>query len=181
MRLVNSIVPAPVVTEVYIFLYSVLSGMLIAFIYDIFRIKRKVVKTGVFFLYLEDILFWIIAVIVMFVLIYYGNEGEIRGYIYMGAIAGIAIYMLLLSKIVILCSVAVLNFILKAIKFVLFIVAYPIRIVFILILFPIKFFSKYVKKLYKYTKKYAKTAAKAGISKITKGRKIFKKGRKKCV
>jgi len=172
---VNAVVPVSVSTEAYIFLYSVLSGMLIAFIYDIFRIKRKVVKTAVLFLYIEDILFWIIVVIVMFVLVYYSNEGEIRGYIYIGAIIGIIIYLLLLSKIVIRCSMAVLNIMWKAIKFILFLFAYPIRIIYKLVLIPLKLISGPTKKLYR----SAKGAAKVSISKMALWSKIFKNIRKK--
>ncbi|NLC69030.1 MAG: spore cortex biosynthesis protein YabQ, partial [Clostridiaceae bacterium] len=165
--------PSFIITELYVFLYSLLGGMLIAFIYDIFRIKRRIVKTSVVFLHLEDILFWIIAVIVMFLFVHYTNEGEIRGYIFIGAFAGAAVYMLLLSKIIISCSVAILNFTIKAVKLILFILTYPVRLVFKILSFPAKFLLKGTKKLCGHTVRLAKTATRSGISRITKLKNLF--------
>lgn len=39
----------------------IIVGILLAFIYDLFRITRKAFTTKDFITYLEDILFWIIA------------------------------------------------------------------------------------------------------------------------
>ena len=60
--------------------------MLIAFIFDLFRIKRKAVETGNLLTYIEDLLYWIIAALVMFAVVYLANEGELRGYIFLGVV-----------------------------------------------------------------------------------------------
>ncbi len=46
-----------IVEQVYIFLYAILAGAIAAFLYDILRIKRRAIKTGVIFVGLEDILY----------------------------------------------------------------------------------------------------------------------------
>jgi len=66
--------------------------MIIAFIYDAFRIKRRAVKTSALVTYIEDIIYWIIVSIIMFAVVYYSNEGEIRGYLFLGTILGAVLY-----------------------------------------------------------------------------------------
>lgn len=43
------------------FCVFIIVGILLAFIYDLFRISRKAFNTKDFITYLEDILFWIIT------------------------------------------------------------------------------------------------------------------------
>ena len=52
-----------------------MGGMLIAFIYDLFRVKRKTIRTKTLGVVIEDFLFWILAALVMFSVVYYSNEG----------------------------------------------------------------------------------------------------------
>jgi spore cortex biosynthesis protein YabQ len=172
---VNTVLPASVSTQAYIFLYSVLIGMFIAFIYDIFRIKRKVVKTGVLFLYIEDLLFWIIVAIFVFIHVCYFNDGEFRFYILAGAIIGVIIYILLLSKIIVKSSVAVLNIIWKIIKYILFVLIYPIRLIYKIVMIPAKLVFRPAKKLCR----SARGITKVYISKMALWYRINKNARKK--
>ena len=145
----NDVLPTSVSTQAYIFLYSVLIGMFIAFIYDIFRIKRKVIKTGVLFIYIEDLLFWIIVAIFVFIHVCYFNDGEFRFYILTGAIIGVIIYMLLLSKIIVKSSVAILNLIWKIIKYILLVLIYPIKLIYKAVMIPAKLVFRPAKKIYR--------------------------------
>ena len=141
--------PVEISTQAYTFLYSILCGMLIGFIYDVFRIKRKTIKTGALFIYIEDLTYWIIVAAIVFALIFYSNDGEIRGYIFIGAIIGVTLYMLLFSNIIVNLSVRVLDLLGRIIRFILFIISYPVRILIKIISFPIRLISKPVKKLLK--------------------------------
>lgn len=141
--------PVTVQSQVYIFLYSILGGVLIAFIYDLFRIKRKAVKTAIVFIYLEDLIFWIIVAIIMFVVVYLSNEGEVRGFIFIGTLLGIILYIALFSKIVINSSMFVLRIIFKVFYFVWVIISYPFRIVFKMVGYPVRFFVKIARKYMK--------------------------------
>jgi len=172
---VNVVLPVSVSTQACIFLYSVLSGMFIALIYDIFRIKRRVIKTGVLFVYIEDLLFWIIVAIFIFIHVYYFNDGEFRCYILAGAIIGVIIYVLLLSKIVVKSFVVILNSIWKIIQFILYILTYPIRFTFRIAMIPVKLLSSPAKKLYR----SARGAAKVSISKTVLWHRIIKNAKKK--
>lgn len=115
--------------QAYIFLWSIIGGMAISFLYDTFRIKRKVVNTNIKLIYVEDILYWVIAAFVLFLTVYYSNDGELRGFIFVAILIGVGIYALVFSKLVILCSLWVLKFIHKVLKTLWAIVSFPFRII----------------------------------------------------
>ena len=162
--------PVTINIQAYTFLYSILCGMLIGLIYDIFRIKRKTIRTRALFIYIEDLIYWIIVVIVVFALIFYSNDGEIRGYILIGVLIGVTLYMLLLSNIIVKLSVKLLDLIGKIIKLILFVITYPFRIVLKLLSIPAKLVSKPVKKLLKSIKAYSRIR----VTKITLWKKSLK-------
>ena len=81
--------------QAYVFLSCVLGGMIIAFVYDIFRVRRKAIKSGNLIVYFEDFIYWIIVALVLFAVVYRSNEGEIRGYLILGVIIGIILYAFL--------------------------------------------------------------------------------------
>jgi spore cortex biosynthesis protein YabQ len=73
-----------IVDQVYIFLYAILGGAIVAFLYDILRIKRRAIKTSIILVSLEDILYWLVAAVLLFLIVYKSNSGEMRGYIFIG-------------------------------------------------------------------------------------------------
>ena len=74
------------------------AGVLIAFLFDLFRLKRRIVKTKPLLTHIEDILYWISAATIMFLSSYILTSGETRAYFYMGALIGGLFYMGVLSK-----------------------------------------------------------------------------------
>lgn len=151
--------PVTVSGQSYVFLYSVCGGMVIAFIYDIFRIKRKAVKTRNVFTYIEDFLFWVLVAAVMFAVLYYSNEGEIRGYIFIGTILGAILYILLLSKIVIHCALMVIRFVIRLCRLIWAVLSYPFKIIFRAIAVPARHISKILKAWCKRVRNISKNRA----------------------
>ena len=101
----------------------IITGIVIGILFDIFRIIRKSFKTPDIITYIEDIIFWIAAGCILLFTIFTFNNGEIRIYVFIGLIFGLAIYMLTLSKYFIKVNVTVLNIIKK-------VVWYPISIIY---------------------------------------------------
>ena len=114
--------------EIYIFLLFILTGMSIGILFDIFRILRKSFKTIDFITYIQDFLFWLLAGAILLYSIFSFNNGELRGYIFIGVILGIILYMLILSKYFVKVSVAIINILKK------------------IIYTPIKFIINFIKK-----------------------------------
>lgn len=73
------------------------AGVLLAFLYDLFRLKRRVVRTKAALVHIEDILYWLFAAIILFLSSYVLSSGETRAYFYMGSFLGGVLYLGLLS------------------------------------------------------------------------------------
>ncbi|WP_310604115.1 spore cortex biosynthesis protein YabQ [Anaerosporobacter sp.] len=112
--------------EVQFFLTSILYGILLLIVYDSIRIIRRVVPHKAFFVALEDILFWIAASIVIFMMIYERNNGTIRGFAILGMLLGMVIYNQLLSRFIVKGITRIIKAILKAVWKVLSIVFMPL-------------------------------------------------------
>ena len=90
--------------EFSVFLAFVLIGIIISFIFDFFRILRCVYKTPDFVTILEDIAFWLISGIILLLGIFVLNDGNIRGYLFIGLFSGVFI-----SKNIINIGTKILN------------------------------------------------------------------------
>ena len=86
--------------QLYNFCIFIILGLVVAFIFDLFRVLRKTFKTNNIVTYLEDILFWLITGFLIMVAVFTFNNGELRIYLFIGLLLGIIIYILLLSKII---------------------------------------------------------------------------------
>ena len=111
-----------VTNQGYLFLIFVLDGIIIGFLFDIFRILRRTIKTKDFVTYLEDFLFWILTGIIILYSIFTFNNGEIRLFLFLGIIIGVLLYMLLISFYFIKINVTIINFFKK-------ILSIPIKII----------------------------------------------------
>ena len=86
--------------QLYNFFVFIILGLIISFIFDIFRILRKKFKTNNFITYIEDILFWLISGFLIITAIFKFNDGELRAYLFIGILLGIVIYIMLFTKLV---------------------------------------------------------------------------------
>ena len=110
-----------VLTQIKTLIYFILTGISIGILFDIFRIMRKSFKTLDFITYIQDFLFWILTGLILIVSIFIFNNGDLRGYIFIGILFGIFIYMLLLSNIFIKFFITIIECMKK-------IVGFPIKI-----------------------------------------------------
>lgn len=104
-------------------LLFILTGIVIGVLFDIFRIIRRSFKTPDFLTYIEDILFWLMAGIILLFTIFKFNNGEIRLYIFVSLLFGLTIYLLTLSKFFIKINVKIIGILKK-------IVCYPIKLIY---------------------------------------------------
>lgn len=167
--------PISVNTQALIFIYSVIGGMLIAFIYDAFRIKRKAVKTRSIAIFIEDFIYWIIVALIMLTMIHYSNEGEIRGYIFLGTAVGVILYISLFSRVVIKISLQVIEIICRIFRIIWRVLSFPFKLVIKIISIPCKYAEKGIRKA-------AGSARRAGrnrLAKVSMWRRVIKNFRKK--
>lgn len=134
---------AGVYEELFCLCSFAITGIVIGILFDCFRILRKSFKTADFITYIQDILFWILAGIIVLFAIFKFNHGEIRSYVFLGISLGILIYMITISKFVIKYSVFVVMWVKK-------VVSYPIQLAY-------KFFKAImIKPIYNFLQKIKK-------------------------
>lgn len=88
----------PEFTELQRFLFFLVEGVLISFLFDFFRGIRKNFKSGNIATHVEDFIFLTIASIIFIYSIILICDGVVRFYIFLGVTLGIAIYSLTISK-----------------------------------------------------------------------------------
>lgn len=98
--------------QTQVFIIFVIVGIIISFLFDIFRILRKVYKFSNMLIYMQDILFWLLTGIIILQAIFKFNSGDIRIFLFLGIFVGVFNYISLFSIYVIKIG----SFILKLIN-----------------------------------------------------------------
>lgn len=88
-----------ITVELQFFLISILWGVLIILTYDILRILRRLIPHNAIVLAIEDIIFWVLASLFIFAMIYTMNNGTIRGFSVMGMGIGMTLYHFIFSEL----------------------------------------------------------------------------------
>lgn len=102
--------------QLYCFLIFSIIGIFSGIIFDIFRILRRTFKTKDFIIYIEDIIFWIlIGFLLLYGLCVY-TDGEIRLYLILAVMLGFLIYMLTVSKYILMICVKIILLIKSILK-----------------------------------------------------------------
>lgn len=130
--------------QAYLFLVFSLTGVIIGFLFDFFRILRRSFKTPNIITYIEDILFWVLTGLLILYNIWYFNDGEIRIFMFLGIIIGILLYISTLSNFIVRLFSKILITIIKVLKL-------PFKTIIsifkVIITNIYKFFAKFLKKI----------------------------------
>ncbi|MBP3337181.1 MAG: spore cortex biosynthesis protein YabQ [Clostridia bacterium] len=102
--------------EAVVFLFSVLSGIFIGFVGDLFYLLRKKSENFRIFIDITDIIFWILCAIIMFAVIFFANNGQIRWYEFLGVFLGSILYKFTLSKPILVIFELILRIFFKIFK-----------------------------------------------------------------
>ncbi len=132
--------------ELYVLLGTFIGGLVLGIVFDFFRIFRKNFKGASSLVWLQDILMWAVMLAVVYITLFITNSAQVRWYEFAGFGAGIAVYMVLLSRVVVMVSSAVISFVKKVILFIFNIVSFPFRIIFKIAAPPIKAIGKWLLK-----------------------------------
>ena len=111
------------------FLWSLLTGAVLALLYDILRAVRKMTGGSGFSVNTEDILFFLLAGISMFVLAFYKNSGQLRWQGFLGTIAGFVIYRCIFKNFMIAVMVRFYSFIIRIVTGILKAVFMPVQLI----------------------------------------------------
>lgn len=100
--------------ELYLICKAVLLGVFLRFIYDLFRISRRVFRRNAVVVGLEDTIYWIAAGICVFILMYDFNGGSMRIHAFLFVALGMLLYGVSLSAVI----VKYISLLLLKIKFI---------------------------------------------------------------
>ena len=150
--------------QALIFIVFTFTGILLGILFDFFRVFRRTFNTIDFITYLEDILYWILAGIIVLYNIWFFNNGEIRFFMIIGIIMGAIIYSLLFSSILIKIETMLLTKLKNIIMFFYKIIIIPKEKI-------IKFFAFYTNKINIIAKKQNNKSSKLSILKKIKNKK----------
>lgn len=133
-------------SQVYAFCVTVLIGFLLGIFFDMYRVLRGVVRPRKIITHLGDLLFWLLSTGFIFLLLLFGNWGEIRLYVFIGIGLGALVYLRWFSRITIRLLAFILkilvyikNFIKSCLHYLIAILLFPIRLVRQIIFVPIGF------------------------------------------
>lgn len=90
----------PITVQSTEFLYSLALGVFLGVLYDAFRVIRAFLPQKRFVVAIFDILFWLVATILLFAFILTVSGGIMRWYVLLGVFGGAFLYMASLSIIV---------------------------------------------------------------------------------
>ena len=114
--------------QVNLIIFSLLSGIITGVFFDIYRLIRGFENPNKFLTVIQDLLFWTLTAIVVFIFLMYTNEGYLNFYVYVCLIVGVYLYLKFLSRTFIKVQYRSLKFNGKMFRIVLNTILYPMNL-----------------------------------------------------
>ena len=141
-----------IIQEVTFFVHSVIMGVAITFVYDWLLILRRLIKHDIIGISVEDLIFWFACGIGVFYMLYRENNGILRWFAILGAIIGMWIYKIAISKRFVNLMSTFIYKILRFISHIIQIVLKPIKWLVSKLFKFVDFGKGKCKKIHKYLK-----------------------------
>lgn len=109
--------------------FSILAGLITGILFDLYRIIRGF-NTLKIIMVVEDILFWILTAIIIFIFLLYTNYAFIGTYVYLLMGLGILIHLKFFSKHFREACIGLLSFLYKVVRISLKKIVYPLKVIF---------------------------------------------------
>jgi spore cortex biosynthesis protein YabQ len=111
-----------------ILLFSILAGILTGFLFDIYRIFRGFENIPKIIIIIEDILFWILTAVIVFVFMLFTDYAYISSYVYVAIGVGIYLYMSVVSRYVTSLQYMIIKLMAKILRVSIKFMFYPMRL-----------------------------------------------------
>ena len=124
--------PLKIDSQLNILIYSILSGVLVGILFDLYNIirGRKIPKI---IIVVEDILFWILTAVIVFTFLLYNNYAFLGPYVYIFMIITIILYLKLISPKIIKFEMYSISKLSYFIRILLKNIIYPVKIIYYII------------------------------------------------
>ncbi|NEZ47687.1 spore cortex biosynthesis protein YabQ [Clostridium niameyense] len=113
--------------QVGLLIFSFISGILTGVFFDVYRVIRGSQNVNFIVKVIEDILFWCLAGILVFLFLLYNNYAFIGAYVYLWIAIGIYVYLIYISKHIINIIKNIIKYTSKFFRVTINIIIYPIK------------------------------------------------------
>lgn len=124
--------PLKIDIQLNILIYSILSGILVGILFDLYNIIRGK-KIPKIIIVVEDILFWILTAIIIFTFLLYNNYAFLGPYVYIFMIITIIFYLKLISPKILKVEMYIISKLSYLIRIILKNLIYPVKIIYYII------------------------------------------------
>ena len=119
--------PLKIGVQLDIIFYTFLSGILVGILFDEYRIIRGSNTIKIISI-IEDILFWILTAIIIFIFLLYNSYAFLGMYVYVFMIISLNLYFKFISKYIIIIEKFIGKVIIKALRVIFKHLIYPIKL-----------------------------------------------------
>lgn len=119
--------PLEVFAQLDIIFYSFLAGIFTGILFDEYRIIRGCNNIKIISI-IEDILFWILAAIIIFMFLLYNSYAFLGMYVYLFMFISLILYFKLISKYIIIAEKVIGKALIKVLRIIFKHLIYPVKI-----------------------------------------------------
>lgn len=119
--------PLEISVQLDIIFYSFLSGIITGILFDEYRIIRGSNCIKIIFI-IEDILFWTLTAIIIFVFLLYNSYAFLGVYVYLFIIISLSVYFKFISKYIIIVEKIIGKVVIRSLRVIFKHLIYPIKI-----------------------------------------------------
>ncbi|MDY4078229.1 MAG: spore cortex biosynthesis protein YabQ [Clostridium sp.] len=119
--------PLEIGVQLDIIFYTFLSGILVGILFDEYRIIRGSNRIKIISI-IEDILFWILTAIIIFIFLLYNSYAFLGMYVYVFIIISLNLYFKFISKYIIIIEKFIGKVIIKILRVIFKHLIYPIKL-----------------------------------------------------
>lgn len=114
--------------QINLVIYSLLSGLITGFLFDIYRGIRGINSIKILIM-IQDVLFCILIALIVFTFLLYTNYAFLTPYVYILIISALIIYFKFISKYIYASQMIIVESFCKLIRIILKNVLYPLKII----------------------------------------------------
>lgn len=114
--------------QINLVMYSLLSGLITGFLFDIYRVIRGINSVKILTI-IEDILFCILIALIVFTFLLYTNYAFLTPYVYILIICALIMYFRYISRYVFSSEVIIVRSSYRLIRIILKNILYPLKII----------------------------------------------------
>lgn len=121
--------PLPIEIQFDIVLYALLSGLLTGIMFDLYRIIRGA-KVPKFIVFIEDILFWVLAAVIVFTFLLYTNYAFLGPYVYIFMVISLLFYLRFISSLIYNVEITVIETVSRILRVIFKTISYPMKLIY---------------------------------------------------